>query len=557
MTGHEGEGGLNLWTHQKRGIAEVLAAIEKGERRLCLTAPTGGGKTAMMFALARHFITADQGVVLYTNRNLLLEQISKNLTAAGLGHGVRAADWKPDASHRLQLSSIQTEASRVIRGCKSLHSAKLVLMDEAHAQRGNTARQIIERHLAEGAVLVGVTATPIDLGDMYTHLITAGNTSELRSCGALVPATHFGPDEPDLKRIGRVTLGSELPEKQNRAAMMTPTIFSRVIASWRELNPAQRPTLLFAPGVGESKWFAEQFYANGIPAAHIDGEIVWVNGKTANTSAAARADVLAAFKACEIRVICNRFVLREGIDVPEVEHMILATVIGSLQTYLQIGGRVLRASLSTGKTKAVVQDHGGNWWRHGSLNADRSWELSMTSGSVAGIRQERLRLKKCVRCREPLSTDRAVCACGQLNVVEPRRCPECTMIVIGPKCPCGFQFTRWRKSRPVVQLDGTLREHSGDIFAPRVVREMSDTQKLWERSYYAAKRSGKTFTQAIGWFVQKHGYWPPDDLPLMPREVADKWRRVADVPFKDLYPPVRSSDRPRSRRSAAQQTIWP
>jgi superfamily II DNA or RNA helicase len=500
-------------------------------------------------------MASDQGVVLYVNRNLLLEQISKNLTGAGLEHGVRAADWEPDASHRLQLSSVQTEASRVLRGCKCLHTAKLVLIDEAHTQRGDTARQIIERHLGEGAVIVGVTATPIDLDDFYTCLVTAGNTSELRKCGALVAASHFGPDEPDLKRIGRVNLGSDLTERQNRAAIMTPSIFSRVVGSWRELNPGQRPTLLFAPGVGESKWFAEQFYANGIPAAHIDGETVWVNGKSAKTSAAARADVLEAFKAGEIRVICNRFVLREGIDVPEVEHMILATVIGSLQSYLQIGGRVLRACPSTGKERAVVQDHGGNWWRHGSLNADRLWELSMTSASIAGVRQERLRLKKCGRCRETLLPDVGLCRCGHINDIEPRRCPQCTMIVIGPKCPCGFQFARWRKSRPVVQIDGTLREHSGDIFAPRVIRRMPDTQKLWERCYYSAKRSGKTFTQAIGWFVRQHGYWPPESLPLMPREVADLWRRVADVPFKDLYPPVRSSDGPRST-PIAQPIMW-
>jgi superfamily II DNA or RNA helicase len=47
------------------------------------------------------------------------------------------------------------------------------------------------------------------------------------------------------------------------------------------------------------------------------------------------------------------------VNWPWIEHLILAFVAGSLQTYLQIGGRGLRASPETGKTQVIIQDHGG------------------------------------------------------------------------------------------------------------------------------------------------------------------------------------------------------
>src|SRR5688572_31989517 len=40
-----------------------------------------------------------------------------------------------------------------------------------------------------------------------------------------------------------------------------------------------------------------------------------------------------------------------------------------------------------GKTHATLQDHGGNWWRHGSLNADRDWRPDETANGMTGDRK--------------------------------------------------------------------------------------------------------------------------------------------------------------------------
>src|SRR5690606_2652442 len=99
-------------------------------------------------------------------------------------------------------------------------------------------------------------------------------------CGAHVVCHTYAPDEPDLRHIGPVKIGEDLTEGQNVKAIMRPGIFGRVYDNLVKLNPDLRPTILFGPDVAGSRWFAEQFTAKGIRAAHIDGEQIWLDGET-------------------------------------------------------------------------------------------------------------------------------------------------------------------------------------------------------------------------------------------------------------------------------------
>ncbi len=510
---------MEMWDHQLRGVKATLNAIDQGERKILVASPTGGGKTKMALMLAEEFLKRDMKVVYYTNRRLLVDQTSRVLAAAGYEHGIRAAGYEDERQHNLQVSSMQTEHSRVTRAGKwELHEASLVLCDEAHLQAGPMARKILEAHSEAGAVYVGFTATPLDLAGLYGKLIVAGVNSELRKCGALVAARHFGCDEPDLRKI-KAPLGEDLTEKQNREAMIRPGLFGRVLKWFRELNPGQSPTLLFAPGVPESVWFAQEFTKAGIRTAHIDGEEVWLDGEFERSSRGLRQNVLEQHRRGEIKVVCNRFVLREGVDAPWIEHLILATVLGSLQTYLQTVGRGLRASPETGKDRVVIQDHGGAWWRHGSANADREWTLELTSSMATGLREERLREKK---EREPV------------------RCPECAGIVVGLQCrSCGYELPPGRKSRPVVQSDGTLTEMAGDIFRPRRLCQQPNGPAIWERMFWRSRteKGKKTFRQAAALFAaENHWGWPSKTWPMMPLEEGDWYRFVGDVPIERLVP---------------------
>jgi superfamily II DNA or RNA helicase len=506
----------DLWAHQVLGIEETLAAIARNERRVVLTSPTGGGKTRMACTLIDRWLDEQQRTVIYTNRKLLVEQLAKVLDNHGIVCGVRAAGYQSSEA-MVQVSSVQTETSRRKAGRWEICPAERVIIDEAHLHTGPTTIELLEAHYAAGAAIVGLTATPIGLGPYYDTLVLAGENTELQQCGALLPCWHYGPDEPDLWRLKRMPpLGEDFSESQQCEVMMTPTIYGRVLDWYRKLNPDQRPAILFAPGVEESVWFAEQFHASGISAAHIDGETVWINGHLDRSSPEARADVLAASKEGRVKVLCNRFVLREGLDCPWLSHGIFACIFGSLQSYLQAGGRLLRNF--PGLDHVTLQDHGGNWWRHGSLNADREWRLTDTAALVAGLREDQLRAKK---------------------AKEPGRCPKCAAIIFGPHCRCGWEANVWARSRPVVQIDGTLKEMTGDIFRPRRLCKRSDGPAIWERMYWRSRtaRGRRTFRAAAAFFAQENqGSWPDPHWPLMPVEDRDWFLLVEDVPVQRLTP---------------------
>lgn len=501
------------WPNQIRAFEGVLDARSRGVKRLLVTSPTGSGKTTMMTDLVRWADTDGMPWILYTQRKMLYDQTTIVFDRAGIDYGRRASGHNTALLRNGQIAMTPTELSRVYRSQqRELHRAGLVLIDEAHNQKSPAIQKIMEDHIEQGALIVGLTATPLDL-DCYDELLIAGTVSECREFGALVPAETYAPDEPDLKHIKRYQIGEDLSEADNVKAIMADGIFGRVVTAWEAHNPEHKPTLLFAPGVKESIYFAEQFCKAGIHAAHIDGTDTWVDGEFHGTDPESRQLICELLQAGDIKVLCNRFVLREGIDLPFVECGIFATVFGALTSYIQSGGRLLRACRETGKQKAIVIDHGGNWHRHGSLNSDREWTLGLTNHRAVGERMERLREKK---------------------EKEPIVCPECGKVRNGGRqCPvCGF--IAHTKSRMVVQIDGTLRPVEGDIYKPHRIRHQRNEQQLWERMYHRMKRAGRTFRQAEALYcVENHG-WPPRDLPLMPQNSGDWWRKVADVPKESL-----------------------
>jgi DNA repair protein RadD len=517
-----------LWPPQVRFIDQTVEAFQAGRRAVLSTMPTGLGKTRAVLEIINYYTEMGFHAAVYTDRRLLIDQLSGVLEGGGVQHGVRAAGHRNQRELPVQVCSLPTELRRTLPGAEyggwTLHGLGhrgLAVLDEAHRHANPTGREIVRRHLAAGHLVLGVTATPIGLGEIYEELIVAGTTSDGRACGALVRCDHYAPDEPDLRGVKATKYGEDISQNElKKLFRMGAPLAGRVLENYRKLNPTDRPTILFASGVEESAWFAEQFSKAGIPAAHIDGADVWVGGTWYKSDRSARSEVLDGSRSNDIRVVCNRFVLREGVDCPWLAHGILATTFGSVQSYLQSGGRLLRAHDSL--DQVTLQDHGGNWHRHGSLNADRAWHLDDTAASVRGEREERLREKK---------------------EAEPWTCPQCSAVTTGRVCQkCSFEVPAGRRCRMVVETDDRVKPVYGDVYPKRVVRLAPDTAKLWASIVWASRPTKnrpvgfaeRTFRQARGYFYQQHGYFPDPSVPLMPTSPRD-WDRLIDaVPLEQL-----------------------
>lgn len=489
-----------------------------------LTSPTGGGKTFMAEHSIREALQRGMQATLYTHRRLLADQTRSRLEESGLDVGLRMSGEHDKITAPVQVAMVQTEQSRVLKaGDRSLHRSGLVIVDECHTIKGKVIQQILKQHRDDGAIIVGLTATPVGLAGMYDEIIVAGTNSELRGCGAHALCVTYSPDQPDTRHVRRNSVG-EYTYNQLKKMVRVQQIFGRVYDNWLELNPEMKPTLLFAPGVKESKWFTKLFHDRGVSAAHIDGNNVYWNGKEYKSDLLARNTIMEMSKSGEIKIICNRFVFREGIDAPWMAHGIAATPFGGMSSYLQSGGRIIRAA--PGLERVIWQDHGGNYWRHGSLNEDRNWKIEDTNPSVAKDRENVPKEREPIRCRK--------CGAERLGGM---RCHQ-----------CGHEEST--TLRMVLQANGQLKE----MDVKKQASKSSSLQKVWDKYFFSAKKSrsnrpltfksalflfrretgAKTYTEGAYTFARL-GDEPGQRLQRVPPADSELWgSKIRDSTYREL-----------------------
>lgn len=499
----------------RRYQAETNGWVRRLPRRsrVCVQSPTGSGKSICFADL----LLDDEPQLLVTHRRILLDQLSRVLTDAGVPHGFRAAGRPRQPDAPIQLAMAQTELAKAFKGKREwkLHPCTRIHWDELHTQTGAATQTICEAYVNQGATLVGWTATPSNIAHLVDELYEAVTVEQLITDGYLVPPVIYTPDGPSFEKLEAIEpgVGGEYSEKQIETVWTPKAIVARVLDNYFVTNPLRKPSILFAPGVRHSLWFAQQFRATGVSAAHIDGNQVWVDGKFYDSDSKARADVFERHKAGDIRVICNRYCLREGWDAPWIEHVILATIFGSRSSFVQSAGRGLRTY--EGKTRCTFQDHGGNFWRFPPLDSDEPWDM----GAPHRAMQQAYADKR----REGGAPEPIVC----------RRCNA--MRMSGPICP----ECKWRsemRARVVTQLDGTLVLVEGPVYKRPEPKAPPTDAKIWERYFWGSrKHSRRTFNQVHRWLCKQEARTDfPRSLPLMPKSSEDWSLPVSQVPFDRL-----------------------
>lgn len=485
------------WPWQLRSVEAVRKAWREGCRAVCLTLPTGMGKGQISFDLLKPLMQAGTGRgVILSNRKMLTEQIGDRATEASIEHGFIASGFRWDQWPCLQVVSAQTARSREI-----LPDAEVVICDEAHRADFDP---IVDRYKEEtNALICGLTATPIGLS-YYDRLINGGTKAEGRKHGAIVHCKVYAPNEPDIKGIRRET--KSVRDGEQLFNLIQHHVFADILEHWRTIQDRHRkdfprgmPTILWAPGVPESRWFAAAFAAAGVPAAHIDGD----------TDKDTRKRIRGDHRSGVLKVVCSMGVLREGVDWPWAAHGILVQTCGELLTYLQLIGRILRASL--GKPYAILQDHSGAWWRHGSPNRDVEWELGETAETAA----------------KKLSPPKPKIGDAE-DQPEGIACPMCRAVrQQGPKCPqCGYAHTK--SVRRVITEEGELVEMEGSPQYEPPPKPKEDF-KVWLACLFRCGKTGKTMGQATVLFAKEMGRPLDQSMKYYVSPASVDWdRRVSD-----------------------------
>lgn len=482
--------------------------------RLCVYGPTGSGKTHIFTELLHDPIPQ----ILFTHRRLLLDQIANVLDRHGIRYGIRAAGFEPRVAP-IQLAMVQSEFRRVIADKRlDLHSVRRVHIDEPHAMRGPVAARVVGEYHRQGASVIGYTASPVDLGGLFDELYISVTIPQLIAEKYLVPSVAYAIEQPDPKAIDRLKTNQsgEYSATAIGRLMKVDRIKGRVLEAYHRLKSDRGSFILYAHSVKTSIWWAQYLTAHGVPTAHVDGDNIWVDGEFYKSDTAKRNEVFERVESGSIKGLSNRFVLREGIDLPCVDHIILTCPVGSRVSIVQMCGRALRPY--PGKDHAVLQDHSGSLTRHPPINQHVTWHWNDPTGTA-----ERIYLADLREGREP----------------EPIICPECCfMRYVGDTCPnCGFMYKK--HCRYVQQSDGSIRLITGKAYRPRRIVRRSGDEVAWERAYWAAckNRPKRTFEQVYTFYaVSHHWQWLPRNLPLMPAQSYDWYQSVGDVPKSRLIP---------------------
>jgi DNA repair protein RadD len=489
---------------QERARKEIWEAFRNVDC-LVAAAPTGFGKTRLGANLIKDVEAKGHKWVWYTHRKTLTTQAIRSFQEQGLDFGVRASGLADmaDITKPGQIAMLQSERAATKAGRRQLHDAKFVIVDEAHANKTGHSEEVIRSHLEAAAKVLLLSATPVGLGQLGEKLIDLAPLSEMRKIRALLPAECFSPSEFSLKDVKKITSGDYSPAAQAKAVMRQQVV-GDIYKHYVILNPDQVPTIAFAPDVPSSLWLCDYFNDRGVKAAHIDGQDVYLGEHDLDgdrviyqSDQKMRDYVFDEVRAGRIKVIWNRFVMREGIDIPELGHAIFACAFGTPETWVQAAGRVLRVDANNPTlTKVRIQDHGGNCHRAGlgSPNQDRLWTLSDTNKSLSGrAKQERKEGKddapvRCPGCFREIAKDRWMAA--------------------GHRCPvCGEKFRQ--ESRMVFQTDGKLQKVSQKKKSPK----RQTLQQAWSKVIYSvAWSSGArgTCRVANARFKQITGKYPEE-----------------------------------------------
>jgi len=425
-----------------------------------------------------------------------------------------------------------------------------LLVHNCHQQARGESAELINEYPTRGGKVCGVTASPLGVSNVCDKLIVAGRTRDLQEAGILCFAEWFAPSELDTRKLVKGKVDLSLTENDARRTWgplrggeaVRTRIVGNILEHYERLHPEKTHTLAFAPGVKESLWAAQFCRSRGIRALHVDGEDFWVDGKLYDRKQNEQdfQQAMDEWRNGDIPILWNRFVLREGIDEPQIKCLLLATPIGSYRSFIQMVGRGLRTHPD--KDRVKVLDFGGAWWRHGSVNVNVDWESVFDCDDPDVLSKNRVAKQR--EEGEPM---------GQV-------CPKCGMVhkafsrmVV---CQyCGHELSRGKPSRPIIQADGTLTQVTGEPIKQWKVRRTPEAQGMWQGLYWnAVKKAKKDGTKTTGnelyqqaWYKtavmagsrQQPAFWKayhlPRDLPLMPRHPNGWHRDINQLSRDELY----------------------
>ena len=305
-----------------------------------------------MAEIARRTTKNNNRVMFLIHRKEVLDQAVKTFKEQGVNPNLLTAGM------------VQTLTRRVDK----LPTPDVILVDEAHHALAKSYQRILSKF--PKSIVLLFTATPhrtgrMQLDQIADDIIVGQSIHELTDKGFLAPFRYFQPpDDFDSKLLKRGSTGDFTNESMQEA--MSTRIFGHIVKQYKRIASG-RQAVVYTYSIDSAHKIAAEFNESGITARS-------VNGKTPQDM---RDHIVRMFRDQRIKILVNVNLFTEGVDLPNVDCVIMARPTASLALYLQFSMRCLNPR--PGKT-AIIIDHANNFKTFGYPDDDRDWKKAIKSG---------------------------------------------------------------------------------------------------------------------------------------------------------------------------------
>lgn len=427
-------------------------------RSVVIQSPTGSGKSVLIAYMIARAAERNKGSWLICHRKELVKQLSEDLWAAGVQHGV-IASGRTMTKDPVQVASVQTLVNRL----DMLPPPDLLAIDECHHAAAATYLKIIDA--CASSRIVGLSATPVrtdgrGLDDIFQAIVPGPSVKELTDMGYLSPYRIFAPNtKPDLTGIRKS--GGDWARGALSAAVDQKHIVGDAVDHYLKLV-APGTCLVYCVTRAHARHVEAAYRARGVNARYCAGD----------TPKEERERLVEGLKNGTQPVLVSVDLFGEGLNCPGLTAVQMLRPTQSLTLYLQMVGRALRPE--KGKSHAIILDHVHNCMTHGLPDDDREWSLEGRKKRAKG-------------------SDGSVPAL--------QHCEECFAIYAkGGPCPlCGW-MPDTKKGRLPEHVDGELQEV--DKAALRAQR-VSEEREAFGRGFEAVVELAMERGYKFGWAARR------------------------------------------------------
>lgn len=431
--------------YQKQAVDAAIKYIQNGGTSGLVISATGTGKSIMIARLIKRLFEANNiNILMVTHVSELIEQNHKKLKSimpeadtgiysAGLG--------EKDLNHRIIFAGIQS----IYKCTHLLPKIHMLIIDEAHTisrKDQSMWASLINalRALNPNLKIIGKTATSfrLDSGSLidgedalFKDIIYEYGMTQAINDGYLVRLVPKHTEtEFNIDGVGKVA--GEFNLKELQAATNIDELTRKAVAETIKRCAGRKKWLVFCNGVEHSFAVRDEFRRHGIKCETVTGE----------TPDDERSNILETFKTCtETMAVTNNAVWTTGVDVPDIDAIIMIRHTMSGGLLVQMAGRGTRPAIAVDqyetaeeRRKAIRESHKPNClFLDFAGNIERHGFIDQIKGKKKGEKGS-----------------------GEAPV---KFCPECFSIchASAKNCPdCGFKFVTQSKIKLTDAYDGEI-----------------------------------------------------------------------------------------------------